>query len=435
MKLSEDQLAQRLESALSPDAVTAEPNLLNRHIVDGQRPALLCYPLTAAQIAAVLRICNEAEAAIAPWGGGTAMALGNPPRQLDVVIDLGRLNRLVEHDDANLTATVEAGISLSVVQETLVQRNQFLPLDPPRPSRATVGGVLATNLSGPRRVSYGSTRDLTIGMKVTLATAEVIKAGGKVVKNVAGYDMCKLFVGSLGTLGIITEATFKLAPLFEDSATLIAQGSLVDCVKVAEEISSSMLLPTAVTVFNGAAAQANGFQKDTAAIAVRAEGFTGVVERHLRDFQSIANRHELDSEVLRHVQHERLWNQIRDFGVDTDGIVYRLTLPLASIGDVWMALDQSNDGIQSAQVIAHAQSGAMWMQTNPAPEGIGWFAKLTRLAQEHGGHAVIIAAPASLKQGIDIWGPPPASLSLMREIKKQFDPHGILNPGRFVAKL
>jgi glycolate dehydrogenase FAD-binding subunit len=434
MKLSDDRLAQRLESALSPAAVTAEPDLLARHIVDGQRPALLCYPATAAQTAAVLSICNEAEAAVAPWGGGTAMALGNPPRQLDVVIDLGGLNRLVEHDDANLTATVEAGMSLSVVQETLVQRNQFLPLDPPHPSRATVGGVLATNLSGPRG-SYGSPRDLAIGMRVALATGEAIKAGGKVVKNVAGYDMCKLFVGSLGTLGIITEATFRLAPVPEDSATLIAQGSLPDCIKLGEEISSSMLLPTAVTLFNGRAARANGFQKDAAAIAVRTEGFTEAVERHLRDCQSMAQGRELDSEVLRQVQHEHLWNQIRDFGVGREAILYRLTLSLASIGDMVMALDRWNNGTQAAQVIAHLQSGTIWIQTNPTPEGIGWFSEPTRLAQEHNGHAVIIAAPASLKEGIDIWGPAPASLNLMREIKNQFDPRGILNPGRFVAGL
>ena len=407
MKLNEAQLAQRLESALSPGAVTAEPDLLARHIVDGQRPALLCYPATAAQTAALLRMCNEAEAAVAPWGGGTAMALGNPPRELNVVIDLGGLNRLVEHDAANLTATLEAGITLNAVQEILARENQFLPFDPPHPSRATAGGVLAANLNGPRRSSYGNVRDLVIGMKVALATGEVIKAGGKVVKNVAGYDMCKLFVGSLGTLGIITEATFRLAPLPEDSATLIAQGSPEDCIKASEEISSSVLLPTAVTVLNSAAAQAIGFQRDAAAIALRTEGFTDAVERHLSDFQAVAKGSGLDSEVLRHVQHEQLWSQIRDFGVDTDAIVYRLTLPPASIGNVLMALGQWNNPVQAAQVIAHVQSGAMWIQTNPAPEGIGWFSELTRLAQEHKGHAVIISAPVSLKQGIDIWGPRP----------------------------
>ena len=434
MKLSEELLAQRLESEIGPDLVKAEPDLLAQYIVDGHRPSFMCRPATAAQTAAVLRVCNEAEAAVAPWGGGTAMALGNPPRELNLVIDLAGLNRVVEHDAANLTATLEAGITLNAIQAILARQNQFLPLDPPHPSRATAGGVIATNLNGPRRSSYGNIRDLVIGMKAALATGEVIKAGGKVVKNVAGYDMCKLFTGFLGTLGIITEATFKLAPLPEDSATLIAQGPLGDCLKVSEEVRSSTLLPAAVTVLNGAAAQANGFQRDAAAIAVRAEGFTEAVERHLHDFQSIAEQRALDSEVLRQVPHEQLWNRIRDFGMDTQAIVYRVTLPLASVAQALLALDQGDDPITEAQVIAHAQSGTIWTQTSPA-EGIGWFSKLTQLAQKHNGHAVIIRAPASLKQDIDIWGPPPGSLSLMREIKKQFDPHGILNPGRFVANL
>jgi len=434
MKLSEEQLAQRLESEIGPDLVKAEPDLLAHYIVDGRRPSFMCRPATAAQTAALLRVCNEAEAAIAPWGGGTAMSLGNLPRELNLVINLGSLNRVVEHDAANLTATVEAGITLNAIQAILERQNQFLALDPPHPSRATAGGVIATNLNGPRRSSYGNIRDLVIGIKVALATGVVIKAGGKVVKNVAGYDMCKLFTGSLGTLGVITEATFKLAPLPEESLTLIAQGSLGDCIEVSAEICSSMLLPVAVVVFNGAAAQANGFQKDAAAIAVRVEGFTEAVERHLRDFQSIAEQRGLDSEALRQIPHEQLWNRVRDFGMDTGAIAYRATLPLASVARMLMALDQGNDSVKATQVIAHAQSGTIWIQTSPA-EGIVWFSKLTQLAQKHNGHAVIIRAPASLKEGIDVWGPPPASLDLMREIKKQFDPHGILNPGRFIANL
>ena len=128
------------------------------------------------------------------------MGIGNPPRQIDVVVGLERLNQLVEHDQANLTATIQSGHRLASLQEILKRQNQFLPFDPPAPARATVGGVVATNLNGPRRGYYGSVRDLVIGMKVVLASGEEIKAGGKVVKNVAGYDMCKLFVGSLGTL-------------------------------------------------------------------------------------------------------------------------------------------------------------------------------------------------------------------------------------------
>ena len=165
------------------------------------------------------------------------MVIGNPPTRLDVVVDLSRMNRVIEHDDANLTATVEAGISINRLQQVIAERNQFLPFDPPCALRASVGGTVAANLNGPRRSFYGNVRDLVIGMRVALATGEHIKAGGKVVKNVAGYDMCKLFVGSFGTLGIITEITVRMAPLPEASATLLASGSLLQILELERDLS------------------------------------------------------------------------------------------------------------------------------------------------------------------------------------------------------
>src|SRR4029077_13407450 len=214
-----DGLAQRLEAELGVDVVNREPSLLALHQVDGQAATILCSPATPEQVAAILRICSEANAAVVPWGGGTAIRIGNLPRHIDVVVRLDRLNRLVEHDHANLTATVQSGMMLPALRDLFAPQNQFLPFDPPGYASATVGGVVASNLNGPRRSYYGSVRDLVIGMKVVLASGEQIKAGGKVVKNVAGYDMCKLFVGSLGTLGIIIEVTLRVAPIPETAAT------------------------------------------------------------------------------------------------------------------------------------------------------------------------------------------------------------------------
>ena len=254
MKFSGDRLAQLLEGELGADAVTNERSLLAAHNVDGREPALLCFPVSPEQVAAALRLCSEANATMTPWGGGTAIEIGNPPREVDVVIGLERLNLLVEHDQANLTATVQSGHRLAALQEVLARHNQFLPLDPPALARATVGGVVATNLNGPRRGYYGSVRDLIISMKIVLASGDQIKAGGKVVKNVAGYDMCKLFVGSLGTLGIITEVTLRMAPIPETAATIIASGTLPEVQQFTDELSRSKLLPSAIVLLN---AQAN----------------------------------------------------------------------------------------------------------------------------------------------------------------------------------
>jgi glycolate oxidase FAD binding subunit len=218
MKISADALGARLAGELDAGAVECAPASLAAHGVDGQTPALVCFPSEAEQVGSILRISAEAGAAVVPWGGGTSMRLGNIPRRVDVVIALKNMTALIEHDDANLTATVQAGMRVASFQEILGRRRQFLPLDPPHPERATIGGIVAANVNGPRRTMYGGVRDLVVGMKMVLATGERIKTGGKVVKNVAGYDLGKLFIGSLGTLGIVTETTFRMAPLPETAA-------------------------------------------------------------------------------------------------------------------------------------------------------------------------------------------------------------------------
>ncbi len=226
--------------------MSSETDTLALHRIDGITPHLVTTPASAEQVGAVLSACSESQATVIPWGGGTAMALGNPPRRADVVIKLAKLNRVIEHDSANLTVTAQCGMTLNALQSSLAAQKQFVPIDAPFPACATLGGIVAANLNGPRRSFYGSVRDLVIGMKVVLASGESIKAGGKVVKNVAGYDMCKLFVGSLGTLGIITEVTFRVAPTAESAATFIAQGALAQAQRFIADLSLSRLLPAAV---------------------------------------------------------------------------------------------------------------------------------------------------------------------------------------------
>jgi glycolate oxidase FAD binding subunit len=193
MNIAPEQLARQLESELGVDAVTADPTELASHNVDGIEPVLVCAPREPEQVAAAIRTCAEADATLIPWGGGTAMALGNPPRRAEVILSTVRLNRLIDHDHANLTVTAGSGLVLSVLQTALLSHTQFVAIDPPYPDRSTIGGIVAANLNGPRRSYYGSVRDLVIGMKVVLGSGAQIKAGGKVVKIVAGYDMSKLF--------------------------------------------------------------------------------------------------------------------------------------------------------------------------------------------------------------------------------------------------
>ncbi|HZD41763.1 MAG TPA: FAD-binding oxidoreductase, partial [Terriglobales bacterium] len=317
--MTSDELIQRLESALGREAVYSDGETLASHTIDGKRPAVVCLPANVDQLAAALRFCTEANAAVAPWGGGTAMGIGNLPRRMNVVIGLKRLDRLIEHDHANLTATVESGMTLHGVQRQIARERQCLPWDIPFPARSTVGGTVAANLNGPRRNYYGSVRDGVIGMKVALASGEKIKAGGKVVKNVAGYDMCKLFVGSLGTLGIITEVTVRLAPVAEDSATLLASGSLSNIGQLLPELPRCQ--PAAVVVLNSAV---HGARSEEWAVAIRAEGFEEAVARQLREIAGMADQKHLRSDRLRDQSHEQFWGNLCDRPLQPDHLVFRV---------------------------------------------------------------------------------------------------------------
>ncbi|HEX2241678.1 MAG TPA: FAD-binding oxidoreductase, partial [Gammaproteobacteria bacterium] len=307
MKLNPDRLASRLEAELGGAAVKIRPELLASRAVDGVYPCVICSPANAEEVSATLRVCSETDAAVTPWGGGTAIKLGNLPERVEVVIDMSKLNRVVEHDHANLTAIVQSGITLAAMKERTGGARQFVPFDVPKSQRSTLGGIASANLDGARRACYGSVRDLVIGMKVALPTGEHIKAGGKVVKNVAGYDMCKLFVGSFGTLGIITELTLRLAPLPEAEASLVASGSLLELSEFSAEIRDSVLLPSAILLWKSGTTSSSEAPQSNWQIVVRAEGFAEHVSRHLRDLRLMAERLGLSTAEYNDTAHEKLW--------------------------------------------------------------------------------------------------------------------------------
>jgi glycolate oxidase FAD binding subunit len=428
MNISAEQAAQTLQAELGGDSVTLDPGVSGKHAVDGKTPLLVCAPAAPEQVATVLRICAEARVAVTPWGGGTGTSVGNAPREMCVVMDLTRLNRVIDHDHANLTVAVESGATLANLQEALSRRQQFLPFDAPRPAEATIGGTVALNLNGPRRASYGSIRDLVIGMKVTLSTGEQIKAGGKVVKNVAGYDMCKLFVGSLGTLGVITEVTSRVAPAPESAATAIVSGDFNEVEKYIDRLSRSPLLPAAVILTNSQPGYSGG---KACQVALWSQGLEETVARHLSDAQTLARQFALGSEVLRGGNHDSFWEGVRDFPLEAERCVFRATVPRAEVTKFIEAVNKTAD--LTPALMADMVFGTVWLSWPVSERAAATWRLLMSLAASHHGHAVMFSAPHQAKEGIDIWGPPPATLSLMRGLKERFDPLGLLNPGRFVG--
>jgi glycolate oxidase FAD binding subunit len=421
----------RLEALLGAGAITTTG--CGPWAVEGTSPRAVVRPTDAEQVAAVLRVCGEVGAAVIPWGGGTAMEVGHPPRAADVVLCTERLQAIVDHDPSNLTVTVGAGIPLGALDAVLAAHRQWLPLEPPFAERASAGGAVAANLNGPRRLAYGSARDLVIGMRAALARGAVVKSGGKTVKNVAGYDMGKLFVGSLGTLGVLTELTFKLTPRPAMSRTIAAWGSgLGPAVGLARRIFDSPLDPAAVVAVNRAAAAR--FARAAAGVLVKAEGADGAVRRHERDVTAWAGGTGLEVDVLEGDEEAAAWRAIRDAGWDGAEVALRVSVPPGAVVDLIASLERVLPA--ATAIVAHLGVGTVWLACT-ADAAAAQIAAVRPLAERAAGHVLLARAPATLKAVQDVWAPlpDPQALAVMGALKRAFDPKGILNPGRYIARL
>src|SRR3990170_2408640 len=274
-------LTSELASLLGADAVLGE-GARSAFGGDGVEPRAVVAPGSVEHIAETLRYAHRERLAVTPWGGGSHMHIGNLPARYDIALSLGRLDTVTEHEPADLTVTVQAGITLVALQEHLAGAGRVLPLGPFPDARATVGGVLAAAASGPWRHAYGTARDWTIGLRVITADGRITKAGGRVVKNVAGYDLCKLYIGSLGTLGVIVEATFKLAPLpRERRAALATFATAADACAFAAALRRRGLSVRSITLVR----DDGGY-----ALALDIAGSPAAVERSWREIPDLARQ-------------------------------------------------------------------------------------------------------------------------------------------------
>ncbi|MBI4307769.1 MAG: FAD-binding oxidoreductase [Chloroflexi bacterium] len=432
----------------------APPDACARCAVDGLLPAVVAVPGSVEEVASVLRAAHEERLAVAPWGGGTQMALGNPPARLDVALDLSRLDAVVEHAPADLTVTVQAGVTLATLNARLARAGQCLPLDPPLARRATVGGTLAANASGPLRQRYGTARDFTLGVRVAQAGGVVTKAGGRVVKNVAGYDLTRLYTGSLGTLGVIVEATFKVAPLPRVESTALAVFSAIG---QAQEAALALLRrgvrPLALDILSRGAARrveaATGVALPTGSflLAARFGGTALAVERMEREMAALSTLRRAQGErwiVLRDEGRRRFWEAVADYGCDgakPPTLVATATmLPTQIPAFVEAAFAEGGSGGLAPEVVARAGVGVVrtfWRAADPLAADAPAVARAVAALREHaaamGGTLVVEACAAEAKRQVDVWGPPGPDIEVMRRIKAQFDPRGVLNPGRFIG--
>ena len=391
--------------------------------IDNAQPHVIIEPGSAEEVAAVLRHAGAARLRIAPRGGGTKMDWGNAPSGIDLVLSTARLNRVLEHVWDDMTATVEAGCTVARFQQALAEHGQQLALDPLWPSRATIGGVLATNDSGALRLRFGALRDLIIGITIVLPGGTIAKSGGKVVKNVAGYDLPKLLTGSLGTLGIITAATFRLYPLARGRRTLSFRTSHVAIAnKIALAIHDSTRTPTGIQLRAGA--------DESPQLDVRFEGVAAAIESQTQQLLSLTGEAEpVDPLPGVWSARESLWE-----GAEP-AVVCKLTLLPTQIGEFCETVRRRAEAQEITWRIVAQSIGVCLLRLEGRDEQslLEVLESLRAALRESGGSLVVLRCPPEIKAKIDIWGTQGDALPLMRRIKGQFDPANILNPKRFVG--
>jgi glycolate oxidase FAD binding subunit len=413
---------------------------LSPYVIEGRTPEAAVFPGTVDEVRAVIALAAGAEIPVVAWGGGTASAAGMPAPRAGLVLGLRRLDRILEHEPGDLTVTVEAGRPFAALQSALRERGQWLSLDPPDAERATIGGVVASNASGPRRHLYGTARDLLIGVTVITGDGTLVRGGGKVVKNVAGYDLPKLFVGSCGTLGVIVEVTVKLRPVPDDERLVaIAFDRLKDAGAAVRAVMASDLIPNAIELLDGAALRALGVGGASSALIV---GFDGVPEQVAWQVDELAR--VVRAETPRVLPSEA-WPRLSGAAAAafvTPAAVMRLCVLPTQVADVM----EQGGAVARAQGLgsawrAHAGVGVVTGALGPGESARSIDAVRDVLREWRGiaracaGYAVLDSAPLAVKEAVGVWDDAGAAGRIMQRIKHELDPRNILNPGRFVGSI
>ena len=441
-----DGLFSALRGIVGESGVIQDPELLGAHAVDGLAPKAVVLPGTEEEVAGVARLANAERLAIVPRGNGGMMACGGIPPKVDIVLSTLRLDRIVDYDVANLSLSVEAGITLTEVQKEVADggKGNFLPLDPPRMEKATIGGIVAANASGPKRYLYGTVRDLLLGVRAVTPGGDIVSFGGKTMKNVSGYDMTRLMAGSWGALGVITGVTTKLLPLPEASASLLASfDALAAAGPFIRRILHSALLPSAVDLVGGKAAELLG-GKAKYLLAFSLEGFAEEVDRQVAEIGSAAKTAGAASvKVLKGEEDGVFWAGVRDFHLEAGNgssppVVLKSNFPISKHAEVLEAYEKAAGAVGvDAAFILRAGNGILYTHIpGEAMEAAGLAELIGRLTDEsvkREGNLVVESCPTEIKEKVCVWGRQRSDQVVMRRLKEKMDPQGVMSPGRFVG--
>ncbi len=450
-----NKLFSRLKEIVDEANIIRDPDKIRAYALDGKRPKVVVSPGTIDETSKVVAYANQQHLTIIPRGNGTKMGIGGIPKKMDIVLATRRLNRITDCDSDNLTLSVESGITLNEVQKSLAREGKgyFLPLDPSFTEKATLGGIVATNSSGPKRLLYGTARDMITGIKAVFPNGDIVVSGGKTVKNVSGYDMCKLLIGSFGTLGILYEMTFKLLPLPEKEATLLNPFVNRDEVNgFIHEVIHSQFIPASIETLNAMAVKKIQYPvsmppNGNYLIAIGLEGVSEGIERQVSGLGDMGKKHgALEAVTLNSERHHAFWIAIRDFPQDLKEdypnlISLKSNFLISKCGEMLKNYEKiaQESGFDYA-FVCHSGNGILYsyiLSEKNLRSKIGslieFIEKLKSEAVKNEGNLVMESSPLLIKKKVDVWGQSRSDSQIMHRLKEQIDPTGILNPGRFIG--
>jgi glycolate dehydrogenase FAD-binding subunit len=445
----------RLNDIVGAQNVICDAQTLSAYAVDGVIPKAAARTGTAQEISELVKFAAAENLALIPTGARSKLGIGMPPARYDLAIDMTRLDRVISYDPGDLTLSVEPGIPLARLAAILAEHNQFLPLDVPFFERATVGGTLASGVDSPLRHAYGTARDFVLGMEFVTGDGSLAKSGGRVVKNVTGYDLHKLMLGAIGSLGVITRVNFKTFPLPSNTATFVAAFASSDAAAKFNLVvhksplrcqAVEILSPTAVASMNANRVPGvfGGDSSNQFVAVVTVAGNDAVIARCERDLRSLAQSasgSRCEFTRIEDLQQKQLWAAIREFPATLQAQPEAAIIKVSCLpSDFGAFFDESAVAAKKHYTeIAHVFHGCgtcycLLFSPQNSPSHLAACCKelLDRSARAARNASIFWCGP-KLKREVNVWGPPREDFSLMQRVKQAFDPHSIFAPGRFVG--
>lgn len=439
----QDAMIQALETQIGADRVVAWDALpptqqatLSSAIAPKHAPIALVTPHTPEELQATITLAQEHRWRILPCGNGSKLGWGGllrPDTDPIVALSTAKLDRLIDHAVGDLTVTVEAGMPMAKLQSLLGQSGQFLAIDPSFPDRATLGGIVATGDTGALRHRYNSVRDMLLGIEFVRSDGQLVKAGGRVVKNVAGYDLMKLLTGSYGTLGVITQVTLRVYPQTETSQTVLLRGAPAPLGNAAQTLLSSALTPVAIDLLSAGGLGAIGeASSGEMGLLVRFQSIAASVDAQSQHCVDLGEKFGLQTKVYSAATEATLWTQLAE-RMAGDATAAAITAKIGVRASEAVKLLQAIEALgKDTLARIHLGSGLGQLVTSAEMRSTQLLELRQRCRESHG-FLTVLRAPLALKQSLDVWGDVGSGLAPMQAIKQQFDPRSIFSPGRFVG--